>query len=275
MNDKDNNMKTSLTFRLLVLLLGVLCIAILGPALWAQSAPNTSTKPDSPSPSSDGFHMDVTPYLWLAGMHGTTGFAGHDASVHASFGDIADYLNLGFMAAVEPRYNRVLFPMDFMWVKLTDKRALDFDEGATTAKAEFKQTIFTPGIGYRLADTEKFKVDGIMAARYWHLNSSLSAQGPNINNGISRTADWTDAVAGGRITMAFTPRMSVTVGGDAGGGSARSDYEAYGVLGVRVARKWLLRAGYRYMSVNYRPSSTFVYDVNQCGIIIGATWNAK
>ena len=268
-------MKTSLTFLLLVVLVSVLSTTIAGPTLRAQSTPSTSAKPDSPSPSSDGFHMDVTPYLWLAGMHGTTGVAGHDASVHASFGDIANYLNLGFMATAEARYNRVLFPMDFMWVKLTDKKALDFDEGATTAKAEFKQTVFTPGIGYRLADTEKFKVDGIMAARYWHLNSSLSVQGPEVNNGISGTAGWTDAVAGGRITMAFTPKMSITVGGDAGGGSARSDYEAYGVLGMRIAKKWVLKAGYRYMSVNYRPSSTFVYDVTQSGIIVGATWNVK
>jgi hypothetical protein len=253
----------------------IFSLIILAPALLGQSSAPANSKSDSPSPSGDGFHMDVTPYLWLAGMHGTTGIGGHDASFHASFSDIANYLNLGFMATVEPRYNRVLFPMDFMWVKLSDNRALDFDSGATTAKAEVKETIFTPGIGYRLVDTKKFQVDGMMGLRYWHVNSSLNVQGPEVNKGISGTSDWTDAIAGGRIAIGLTPKIFVAVGGDAGGGSARSDYEAYGVLGVRIAKKWVLKAGYRYMDVNYRPSSTFVYDVAQSGLIIGATWNAK
>jgi hypothetical protein len=261
--------------RYVIFLTIILSLTIFAPALLAQSSAPANSKPDSPSPSSDGFHMDVTPYLWLAGMHGTSGIGGHDASVHASFSDIANYLNLGFMATVEPRYNRVLFPMDFMWVKLSDKKALDFDSGATTAKVEFKQTVFTPGIGYRLVDTKKFQVDGIMGLRYWHMNSSLNVQGPVVNNGISGTADWVDAIAGGRIAIGLTPKMFIAVGGDAGGGSANSDYEAYGVLGGRIAKKWVLKAGYRYMDVNYRPPSSFVYDVAQSGLIIGATWNAK
>jgi hypothetical protein len=179
----------------------MLSLIMLTPALLGQSSAPANSTSGSPGPSDDGFHMDVTPYLWFAGMHGTSGIGGHDASVHASFGDIANYLNLGFMATVEPRYNRVLFPMDFMWVKLSDHRALEFDAGATTAKAEFKQTIFTPGIGYRLVDKKKLQVDGIMGLRYWHLNNSLNVQGPEVNSGISGTADWADAIAGGRIAI--------------------------------------------------------------------------
>ena len=225
--------------------------------------------------TSDGFHLDVSPYIWFSGVHGTTGVEGHEASVHVSFGDITNYLNFGFMGVVEPRYNRFLFPVDFMWIKLTDKKAFQFDSGATTAKAEFKQTVFTPSVGYRLANTQKIKVDALLGVRYWHLNSSLSIQGPIANNGVSDTADWADAVAGGRISLAVTPKMFVTVGGDGGGGSARSDYELYGTFGVRIAKKWVLKAGYRYLDVNYRPSSTFVYDVAQSGLIVGATWNVK
>jgi len=36
-----------------------------------------------------------------------------------------------------------------------------------------------------------------------------------------------------------------------------------------------LNAGYRYMSVNYRPETTFVYDMTLSGLILGATWNTK
>jgi hypothetical protein len=226
------------------LVAGLMTISVFGPALSAQVSPvPSSTKPNTfDPPSSEGWHVDITPYLWLAGVHGTAGVAGHDASIHASFGDVANYLNLGFMGAGELRYTRILLPMDFMWIKLTDNKALDFDRGATTAKAESRQTVFTPGFGYRLIDQEKVKVDARVGLRYWHLNSSLNVQGPVVNNGVSGTADWVDALGGAQISLALSPKMSVTIAGDAGGGGANSDYEVLGIFGVRMAKKWVLKA---------------------------------
>jgi len=243
------------------------------PASTAQSVPSASAKPESTAPSDEGWHLDVTPYLWFAGVHGTAGVQGHDASVHADASDVLSNFNIGFMGVVEPRYNRVLFPTDFMWIKLTDNRALPSDVDATSAKAEFKQTIFTPSIGYRLVDAKKIKVDWKMGIRYWHLDSSLSLQ-PS-GQKVSGSADWVDGVSGGKIETLVARKVIVTIGGDAGGGTSRSDYQVYGLVGFRVARKWTLNAGYRYMSVNYRPESTFVYDMILSGLILGATWNTK
>jgi len=47
-----------------------------------------SPLPDPPQPSDQGWRVSISPYLWLPGLHGTIGALGHDASVHASFGDI-------------------------------------------------------------------------------------------------------------------------------------------------------------------------------------------
>src|SRR5215471_18394514 len=239
----------------------------------AQNASNSSAKPESPGPSDQGWHVDVIPYLWFAGVHGTAGVHGHEASVHADASDVLSNFNIGFMGVVEPRYNHVLFPTDFMWIKLTDNRALPSDVAASSAKAEFKQTIFTPSIGYRLVDAKKIKVDWKMGIRYWHLDSSLSLQ-PS-GQKVSGSADWVDGVSGGKIETLVARKVIVTIGGDAGGGTSRSDYQVYGLVGFRVARKWTLNAGYRYMSVNYRPESTFVYDMTLSGLILGATWNTK
>lgn len=124
-------------------------------------------------------------------------------------------------------------------------------------------------------DAAKVKVDWRMGIRYWHLNSSFSLQPSTPTNGFSRTADWVDGVSGGRINALISRKLSVTIGGDAGGGTARSDYQVYGLLGFRLSKKWVLDAGYRYMSVNYRPQSTFVYDMTMSGLLLGATWNGK
>jgi len=84
-----------------------------------------------------------------------------------------------------------------------------------------------------------------------------------------------DAVAGGKFEILLTPKVVVTVLGDAGGGDARSDYQVAGLLGYRLGRKCVLQAGYRYISVNYRPPSTFVYDMTMSGLVLGATINLK
>jgi hypothetical protein len=94
-------------------------------------------------------------------------------------------------------------------------------------------------------------------------------------SGFSASANWVDAAAGGKVQFLLTPKIVTTVLGDAGGGDARSDYQVSGLLGYKLGRKCILQAGYRLMSVNYRPLSTFVYDVTQSGVVLGATINLK
>jgi hypothetical protein len=86
------------------------------------------------------------------------------------------YLNIGLMGVVEPRYNRVVMPVDFMWMKLSDNKALPFDEGATSVKAKMTEILLTPKIGYRFVDSKKVKIDALFGFRYWHLGTSFTSQ---------------------------------------------------------------------------------------------------
>jgi len=248
--------------------------------------PSTSLQAQSQSPtpqtenqaSSDaGWHVGITPYIWFSGIHGTSGVLGHDASVHATFGDIFNYLNIGAMGVVDLRYNRVIMPVDFLWMKLSDNKSLPLtDLGINSIKAQMTETILAPKIGYRVADGKRVKVDALFGARYWHLSTTFTLQ-PQIRGGLSQSANWADAVAGGRIEFALSPKASATIFGDAGGGSARLDYQVGGALGYKVSRRWVLLVGYRYLSVDYRPhgNAQFVYDVEMPGVAVGATFNIK
>jgi hypothetical protein len=226
---------------------------------------------DPPKPSDEGWHFGIAPYLWFAGVHGTVGALGHEASVHASFLDIFTYFNIGLMFALEPRYNRIVMPFDFMWMKLSDDKALPFEVGPTSVKVEIKEIMLTQKIGYRVIDSEKFKVDGLAGFRYWHLGNTLTLQ-PQISNSFYRSANWVDAVGGARIQAMLSPKVTLTVLGDAGGGEANLDYQVAGLLGWKC-KKLTLQGGWRYMSVNYRPSGgvRFVYDMATSGLILGAT----
>jgi len=252
---------------------------LLTPRASAQAQSPTPISTAGPQPKEadpdEGWHVGITPYIWFAGVHGTVGALGHEASVHASFGDIFNYFNIGLMGAVEPRYNRIVMPFDFMWMKLSDNKGLAFDQGATSVKAKMTETLVTQKIGYRFVDEKRIKVDALFGFRYWHLSNSLTVQPANV--GFSESANWVDGLGGGKIELGLTPKMSVVVLGDAGGGSAKLDYQVAGALGYKISRRWVLLAGYRYLDVDYRPNGRagFIYDVAMPGLVLGATFNMK
>jgi len=60
--------------------------------------------------------------------------------VHATFGDIFNYLNIGLMGDLEARKGRALLTTDFMWMKLSDQKALPLNEvGIQSVDAKMKQ----------------------------------------------------------------------------------------------------------------------------------------
>jgi hypothetical protein len=233
------------------------------PAVSAQTTPD------------EGWHVEIRPYLWFAGIHGTVGALGNEASVHAGFSDIFSNLNIGLMSAVETRYKRIVIPVDFIWMSLSDEKTLPPGFAATSIKADLTQVILAPRVGYRFVDSGKVQVDALVGFRYWHMGTALTPMpgGP----APSDSANWVDAIAGAKMQAKLAPKLKVLVLGDIGGGGANSDYQAAGALGYELNKKWTLSAGYRYMAVNYRPNTHigFVNDTATSGILVGATWNIK
>jgi hypothetical protein len=232
---------------------------------------------DQSSGSSDnGWHVAVSPYLWFPGMSGTIGVLGRNASVDASPSDILSHLGIGLVGAMEVRKNCFVLPVDFMWVKLEGDRSTPFNPGVSYINVKVKQTILTPGAGYRVVDQDKLKVDARVGLRYWHLGQNLSFQPSGLFSNNSRSANWVDVVAGGKLEGTLTPKLLVTILGDAGGG-ADLDYEVCHLARSESFAKGTLQAGWRYLDVDYRTSAPalFVYDAHQSGGIAGVTIRLK
>ena len=156
----------------------------------AHEKPQTTAKPPAPTeaaPLDDKWHIDIDSYLWFAGVHGTIGALGRDVSVHASAGDVLSHFNIGFMEAGQARYNRIVVPFDFLWIKLSDDKAISQIPG-TSVKAKATETILTPQVGYVILDLEKVRVEGIVGLRYWHLGEDLRFQPSNDFN-LSKSAN--------------------------------------------------------------------------------------
>jgi hypothetical protein len=209
-------------------------------------------------------------------VHGTVGARGHTASVHASASDVLSKFNIGLMGSVEARKKRFLLPVDFMWIKLSDDKALPQlgNTNATSIKAKMTSTILSPKAGYRFVDHEKLQADALVGIRYWHLGTNLTLEPIGLGT-ATQSANWVDVVAGAKFTMPLSPKAVIIVLGDAGGGGAQVDYQVAGLLGYKIKPNILMGAGWRYLDVNYRPSSSFVYDVAQSGLLLGVTFNIR
>src|SRR5215467_10369440 len=118
-------------------MLGVICASGQTQPVDAQAqTPPDPTNSSSSRSYDQGWRLDLRPYLWFAGAHGTVGALGRDASVHASAGDLLSHFNFGLMGAAEARYNHIVLTGDLLWIRLSDSSALPFPGlGAISADA--------------------------------------------------------------------------------------------------------------------------------------------
>lgn len=242
-----------------------------------QSQPNDQTTAPNPGvPANDTWQVVLSPYLWFPGVHGTVGALGHDASIHASPGDLLSHFRFGLMAMVEARYKRLVLPLDIVWVRLEDDKALPAPGlGAITANVKASEFILTPKVGYRVLDKNRVKADGLAGFRYWHLGQNLQFSPSLLGLNFSGSQNWVDPLVGGRIQGIITPKLDTTIAGDVGGWGVGSqlDYQVVGLLGYKIKPKWTLQAGYRYLDVNYR--SRTVFDVATSGVLFGVSITLK
>ena len=252
-------------------------------ALTAQPpAPNADPAATAPSPaaaataSESDWHFAISPYLWFPGVHGSVGDPnGGQIGFKASPGDLLSHFRFGLMGVVEPRYKRIVMPLDIMWIRLGDDRALPNSPGQGVANLKMQEFILTQKLGYRVIDSERIKIDGLAGFRFWHFGEQASFTTNTLN--FSGAQNWVDPVVGGRIIGILTPKIEVNIGGDVGGWGAGSqiDYQIFGVLGYRIKPALALQVGYRYLYFDYRKSSGVFFDNATSGVLGGVTITLK
>jgi hypothetical protein len=242
---------------------------------------NQSAAPLPQPLSSDddgGWHIAVSPYLWLPGVHGTVGVAGKDASFRASPSDLLSHFKFGLLGFVEARHGRILTSLDMMFMRLGDDRAVPFPGlEETTANLTAKIFLLTPKVGIRLINAKKLKADFLTGIRYWYFGESLQFTPfvPFLN--FSKSQNWVDPLVGGRIEMGLSRKTVFTLAGDVGGWGTGSqlEYQVAGLLGYKVKRNMTLQGGYRYLYFDYQRSGQAgaVLTTAMSGVVLGVTLN--
>jgi len=236
-------------------------------------AASSSSKHAKPASSDDdSWNVTLGLYTWFPDMHGTVGALGHYSNIYMSGTDILSDLQFSLMGAAEIRKGRWVAPIDFQWVNLATTKALPLnDVGQTDVRTKINESFFTPRFGYRIVNAPEIQIDALGGIRYWHLGLDLTPRPLNVT--YSDTANWVDGVGGAEITIPMGSRASFRILGDAGAGGANLDYQVAGWLGIKATRMLGIMAGWRYMDVNYRPTSKqFVDDTISNGPLVGLTF---
>ncbi len=261
-------------------------VTVAGPPAAPTAAPAI---PDSPAPiaaqgpgpvstyptgnTSGDWRVGISIYGWFPGLHGTVGALGHNASIHVPFSDVFHTLKGIIPIAVEADRGRFVMPVDFLWMKLGVDNGIPINDFTqTTLRTDLTQSILTPKVGFRLLDSDHLKFDALGGIRYWYLslNNTLEPSGL----GTSRSTQWVDGLGGGRFILPFGEKASVTLAGDAGAGGANLDYQMVALMNVNFTPKFGLAFGWRYLDVNYQPTTKqFVYDTITNGAIAGFGYN--
>lgn len=219
----------------------------------------------------DGWTHELAPYFFGAAMDGTTGVRGVNADVDASFGDILDNLEFGFMGTYRGTRDRLSITVDSIYMGLGTTG--HGPGGLVKADVDMDQAALEVDVGYEVA--ERFTVFG--GLRYNDLKVDVETTGPMGRQSIDGSEDWVDPVIGATYVIPFSETWSAVVRGDVGGFGVGSDFAWQGIATLRyqASPRLGVLAAYRYISMDYENgsgSSAFKYDMAISGPAVGVVF---
>ncbi len=265
------------------ILLSVLLALVAQPLLAGPPEPVVQTNPTPPPTQESVWSFRGAFYGWAQSLDGTVGVRGIETNIDVPFKDIVKELNLGAMGVLEVRYGRWGLMADMIYADL--RGSVDTPFNFLFSKVDYEQKQFTGNfvLTYSVVETPRFSLGLYAGARVNYLDAEITLIGnrlplppsfppfivPNRDFGGSKT--WVDPIVGGRFQARIAGPVFIRAGGDIGGFGVSSDFtwQAYGVLGVDVARNFSIGVGYRALGTDY-SSGGFKYDVTASGPVIGS-----
>ncbi len=241
------------------------------------SAPGRPAAPVAPAPT---WALQVTPYMWAAGMKGDISpfRRAPTIAIEKSFSDVLNDLNLGGFVNIWGRYDRYVLSVDAMYVDTTAAKAIGALPivGATpglSAKIDSKEFHATVQVGYRVVDTPQFTVDALAGGRVWHVSNDVAVNYGPFSVAYGENFSWFDPVIGARAFARLTDRLSFLAQADVGGFNAgsRFTWQALATLNYAFTDNLSASAGYKVLKVDYR-SGGHVFDVTLSGPVLGMTY---
>ena len=254
------------------------------PAAHAADAVTAPTEePVAIAQTDPGWALQVTPYMWAAGLKGDISPFRRAPTIHVEkpFSDVMDDLNFGGFVNVWARYDRFILSGDMMYVDTTDSRAfgplpalpVPVPPGTIiNGTVDSKQFMATLQGGYRVVDTPDFTLDALAGARFWHISNDVTVKALGMSRSYGESFGWVDPVVGMRAFLPLTDKLSIQAQADVGGFGAGSDltWSALATINYVVTDHLSISAGYKVLDVDYDRGG-HVFDTRLSGPVLGMT----
>lgn len=230
-----------------------------------------------------GWQFEVSPYIWGAGLEGTSGVPGVEADIDVGFDDIWDNLDAALMGTVEARRGNWMILLDGLYMKLEDDKSRSWTGpggiGSLTGDLEVTPTLQMYGLvgGYRVT-ADDIKIDLLAGARYTRVDMDLDLTVttggllPGGTRSISGDESWWDPIVGIRIVIPFAEKWAGVLYADYGGFGVGSDSTYQLMVGVNwyFSKHFALKAGYRYLYQDFEDDDDeFKWDMTAQGPYLG------
>lgn len=239
----------------------------------APKAPAKASAHDS-----DKWHVDISPYLWMAGLSGNIRVRNELVNVdRANGGGLLSQLDFAFASRFEIRKGKlgILVDENYLNMGMTGTGPL----GLTT-DVQPTYNMFEAGPAYEIYSSENkdstdahplpaiVSLDVLGGIRHTHLNVVLTR--PLFSAEGSRNI--VDAFVGNRIQVRPVPRFTIIGKYTVGGGGSKFSWTASGVADYRFGKPFSVWGGYQAYGINNDNNGKVVgFDGTIRGILAGLT----
>ncbi|MDF1657145.1 MAG: hypothetical protein P1U58_06005 [Verrucomicrobiales bacterium] len=212
--------------------------------------------------------FEFMPYLWAAGVEGTSSIGNLTSSYTYDFDEVISDLDMTSMFVGGFKYKRLGFITDFQYLKVSPGRAT---RGPVFGNVNLtlEQTSLALLGSYDLVSTDRLILSILGGARYLNVDTTLSVT-PGLAGGFSRRSSsqsW-DPVGGLRAKYFLNDEWFLSAYGDYGSGDSDQTWQAYGGVGYIINENWHASLGYRVLSYSTSgPRSSSTSDTS--GIFLG------
>lgn len=265
--------------KVFVLALSFLCACAIADARAAGDA-----GPAQPSTASVDQALQLTPYLWMAGLDGRISPFRHAPAigVDKSFSDVMDSLEFGGFVNLWARRDRLVFSGDLMYVDTSDSHASGPlpplpvplpPETVVEGRVDSRQFTATLQAGYRVVDTPDFTLDALGGLRAWRISNDVTVSALGTSRRYGERFDWVDPVLGLRAFRRLSGDWSLQAQADMGGlgVGADSTWSVLATVNYVLGERVSVSAGYKVLDVDYDHDG-HLYDVRLKGPAFGLTW---
>jgi len=215
----------------------------------------------APAQEHDGWSIEPSVYLFLAGLTGTVGVGTIEVDLDEPSSAII-HINFAAMGSVRVAYGA--------WALTTDVMYADLGSTKDQFSGSVQELIVEPTISYRVFSW----LEPLAGVRYDRVGGEIG--GP-FGHARALTQGWVDPILGVHLRLDLSESVSLDFRGDVGGFGVGSKltWQAFPYLRWRFAKIAALQAGYRILSIDYKHGTgteRVLYDVIELGPQVGVTF---